>query len=163
MVGTHPARLSEPSPKIPKQLSKNTKSMLPISKKRHGSIYNIAISQRNCSSARTGHYTQAHEILQENFPLHHQDWACPNRRYPLAIDDDSSHLPVQNSTQTLEKAPSVGAHLSMVDEAEKGTANQTCSTPDAWKTQGTKATAKLTLNLFSKHNVSRKDRHDSAQ
>ncbi len=29
--------------------------------------------------ASQGHHTQALVLLSDNFPLHHQDWACPNR------------------------------------------------------------------------------------
>jgi len=29
---------------------------------------------------RSGHTALALQVLQTNFPLHHQDWACPNRR-----------------------------------------------------------------------------------
>ncbi|MFT5584665.1 MAG: hypothetical protein ACI9VR_002250, partial [Cognaticolwellia sp.] len=35
--------------------------------------------------ASQGHYTQALALLSDNFPLHHQDWACPNRQGILGI------------------------------------------------------------------------------
>lgn len=35
--------------------------------------------------ASQGHHTQALALLSDNFPLHHQDWACPNREGILRI------------------------------------------------------------------------------
>jgi hypothetical protein len=35
--------------------------------------------------ASQGHYAQALALLSDNFPLHHQDWACPNREGILRI------------------------------------------------------------------------------
>lgn len=35
--------------------------------------------------ASQGHHSQALALLSDNFPLHHQDWACPNREGILRI------------------------------------------------------------------------------
>ena len=49
----------------------------------HGSrFYNIK-QLRNATVrqlARSGAYTEAYTLFMDNFPLHHQDWACPNRK-----------------------------------------------------------------------------------
>lgn len=49
----------------------------------HGSrFYNVKQFRNACvrQLAKAKSYDAAFEILQENFPLHNQDWACPNRQ-----------------------------------------------------------------------------------
>jgi hypothetical protein len=48
----------------------------------HGSrFYNIKAARNEAVRvlARAGRYAEAREVLQQHRPLHHQDWACPNR------------------------------------------------------------------------------------
>lgn len=56
----------------------------------HGSRYYNIKQLRNETVrqlARGGHFGLARQALQMNFPLHHQDWECPNREgILLAID-----------------------------------------------------------------------------
>ena len=49
----------------------------------HGSIfYNIKQLRNACTRqlARKGEIAAALDIFADSFPLHHQDWACPNRK-----------------------------------------------------------------------------------
>ncbi len=49
----------------------------------HGSrFYNIKQIRNDAvrQLARAGHAETARQILRDNYPLHHQDWACPNRQ-----------------------------------------------------------------------------------
>ena len=97
-----------------------------LSKASHGSKFYNVKQFRNATIrqlARAGHYKHAHRVLQDHFPLHHQDWACPNREgILLAIDGRLLALSGDSSAEAiLEKALNVGdKFLSMVDEAESG-------------------------------------------
>ena len=49
----------------------------------HGSKFYNVKQLRNATVrqlARAKHYAAAYTLFQDNFPLHHQDWACPNRQ-----------------------------------------------------------------------------------
>ena len=97
-----------------------------LEKAKHGSRFYNVKQLRNATVrqlARSHHYQEAHLVLQDNFPLHNQDWACPNREgillaldgRLLALDGDP------RAEETLSKAIQVGTtFLRYVDEAEKG-------------------------------------------
>ena len=56
----------------------------------HGSRYYNIKQLRNEAVrqlANAGHYAIARQVLQMNFPLHHQDWECPNREGILVAID----------------------------------------------------------------------------
>ena len=56
----------------------------------HGSRYYNIKQLRNEAVrqlANAGHYAVARQVLQMNFPLHHQDWECPNREGILVAID----------------------------------------------------------------------------
>jgi hypothetical protein len=49
----------------------------------HGSrFYNVKQFRNACvrQLALAGSFTESYLLLQQNFPLHNQDWACPNRK-----------------------------------------------------------------------------------
>lgn len=87
----------------------------------HGSrFYNVKQFRNACTRqlARIGHYQQALSVFNDSFPLHHQDWACPNReglllvivgRLEVANGDVASGIAtlqrsIQSSKDFLEKA-----------------------------------------------------------
>ena len=97
-----------------------------LEKATHGSRFYNVKQLRNATVrqlARSGHYMEAHDVLQDNFPLHNQDWACPNREgILLAIDGRLLALGgASNAEAILDKAISSGrTFLQYVDEAEAG-------------------------------------------
>ena len=93
----------------------------------HGSrFYNVKQFRNACTRqlARLGHYTEALTVFESSFPLHHQDWACPNREGLLLVlmgrleflsGDDSKGL------TTLQRSIKASLlFLTQVDEAEQG-------------------------------------------
>ena len=79
----------------------------------HGSrFYNVKQFRNACTRqlARLGHYEEALSIFKESFPLHHQDWACPNRKGLLQVilgrlefsagDTDEGIMTLQQSIQS---------------------------------------------------------------
>ncbi len=92
----------------------------------HGSrFYNVKQLRNGCvrQLARGGYFLDAEKLLQENFPLHHQDWACPNREgILLAISGRLLLLGgADNAEAQLRKALSAGQQfLKQVDLAEQG-------------------------------------------
>lgn len=93
---------------------------------KHGSRFYNVKQLRNATVrqlARSKKYQEAHLVLEENFPLHNQDWACPNREGILrAIDGRLLALAHDASAEeTLQHAISLGLEfLHNVDKAEKG-------------------------------------------
>lgn len=94
----------------------------------HGSrFYNVKQFRNACTRqlARMGHYQEAKSIFEGSFPLHHQDWACPNREGLLLVIlgrltalSESTNAGIQ----TLEKSIQIGLDfLKHVDAAEQGT------------------------------------------
>ena len=94
----------------------------------HGSrFYNVKQFRNACTRqlARLGHYTEALTIFKQSFPLHHQDWACPNREGLLLVlmgrleflsGDDSTGI------TTLEQSIAASLQfLNQVEQAEDGT------------------------------------------
>ena len=74
--------------------------------------------------ARGGHYDLARQGLAMNFPLHHQDWECPNRQGTLlAIDARLAALDRdKHAAENLKKARSItDAFLAKVAEADSQT------------------------------------------
>ena len=93
----------------------------------HGSrFYNVKQLRNACTRqlAKTGHFTEAQEIFQTSFPLHHQDWACPNREGLLLTLSGRLYLQdsqTERGRETLQKALDAGYRfLEMVGEAERG-------------------------------------------
>jgi hypothetical protein len=93
----------------------------------HGSrFYNVKQFRNACTRqlARLGHYTEALTVFENSFPLHHQDWACPNREGLLLVligrleflsGDDSKGL------TTLQRSINASLlFLTQIDEAEQG-------------------------------------------
>ena len=100
----------------------------------HGSrFYNVKQLRNSCvrQLARSQNYSLAYELLEENFPLHHQDWACPNRAGILhAISGrlmlmETSDVQTNNTgEQKLNQAVKEGlAFLEQVTLAEQGKIN----------------------------------------
>jgi len=72
--------------------------------------------------ARAGHYGLARQILAMNFPLHHQDWECPNREGILvALDGRLAALQGdQVAASRLAEARALSdAFLKQVDTADQ--------------------------------------------
>jgi hypothetical protein len=97
-----------------------------LEKGTHGSrFYNIK-QLRNATIrqlARAGKYQMAHRVLQDHFPLHNQDWACPNREGILRAIDGRLLALAENplAEETLNKAISLGTiFLQNVEKAEQG-------------------------------------------
>ena len=68
--------------------------------------------------AAHGHYDLARQVLAMNFPLHHQDWECPNREGILiALDARLAALDgAENTDALLKKARQASdAFLAQVD------------------------------------------------
>jgi len=90
----------------------------------HGSRYYNIKQLRNEAVrqlARSGHYTVAKQALEMNFPLHHQDWECPNRTGILmAINGRLAALAHQGTAaDTLKRARgSTDDFLKKVDAAQ---------------------------------------------
>ena len=90
---------------------------------KHGSRYYNIKQMRNEGVrvlAAGGHYDLARQVLAMNFPLHHQDWECPNREGILvALDARLAALDGAVNTETLmNKARQVSdAFLAQVDAA----------------------------------------------
>ena len=91
---------------------------------KHGSRYYNIKQLRNEGVrvlAARGHYDIARQVLAMNFPLHHQDWECPNREgILLAIDARLAGLDgVANTDALMLKARQVtDAFLAQVDSAD---------------------------------------------
>lgn len=90
----------------------------------HGSRYYNIKQLRNEAVrqlARSGHYTVAKQALEMNFPLHHQDWECPNRTGILmAINGRLAALARQGTAaDTLKRARgATDEFLQQVDAAQ---------------------------------------------
>lgn len=90
---------------------------------KHGSRYYNIKQLRNEGVrvlAARGHYDLARQVLAMNFPLHHQDWECPNREGILvALDARLAALDgAENTEALLNKARQVSdAFLAQVDAA----------------------------------------------
>ena len=93
----------------------------------HGSrFYNVKQFRNGCTRqlARLGHYEEALSIFNGSFPLHHQDWACPNREGLLLVivgrlemsagDLDSGTATLQRSIQSSKD------FLEKTEQAEQG-------------------------------------------
>jgi len=97
-----------------------------LEKAQHGSRFYNVKQLRNATVrqlARSKSYLMAHKVLQDNFPLHHQDWACPNREGILrAIDGRLLALAKDEQAEhTLASSIKLGQDfLIKVDRAEKG-------------------------------------------
>ena len=91
----------------------------------HGSrYYNIKqmLNEGVRVLARAGHYRLARQILAMNFPLHHQDWECPNREGILvALDGRLAALQGDKfAASRLAEARSLSdAFLKQVDTADQ--------------------------------------------
>lgn len=94
----------------PKALQQCKKAISILDDLPHGSrFYNIKQFRNACTRqfARLGLYEQALEIHQSSFPLHNQDWACPNREALLLILSAQLHLAnhnLQKGREDLRKA-----------------------------------------------------------
>ena len=58
------------------------KAITELDNYKHGSrFYNVKQFRNACvrQLARAEHFDLAHSLFMQSFPLHHQDWACPNR------------------------------------------------------------------------------------
>ena len=93
----------------------------------HGSrFYNVKQMRNACTRqlARTGHFEEAQEIFQTSFPLHHQDWACPNREGLLLTISGRLYLQndqTEKGRETLKQAIQAGYDfLENVKRAENG-------------------------------------------
>jgi len=92
---------------------------------KHGSRYYNIKQLRNEGVrvlARSGHYALARQILAMNFPLHHQDWECPNREGILvALDGRLAALQGDSlASSRLAEARSLSdAFLKQVDTADQ--------------------------------------------
>ncbi len=93
----------------------------------HGSrFYNVKQFRNACTRqlARLGHYKEALSVFNGSFPLHHQDWACPNREGLLLVivgrlemfagNFDAGVATLQRSIQASKE------FLQKVDKAETG-------------------------------------------
>jgi hypothetical protein len=92
---------------------------------RHGSRYYNIKQLRNEGVrvlARGGHYGFARQILAMNFPLHHQDWECPNREGILvAIDARLAMLDGDPKAEArlIEARQITDAFLAKVNQADR--------------------------------------------
>ncbi|MAA79184.1 MAG: hypothetical protein CL916_07975 [Deltaproteobacteria bacterium] len=119
--------ITSPLPDDPQKSMQAYRKHIPfLEKAKHGSRFYNVKQLRNATVrqlARSGHFMEAHEVLQDNFPLHNQDWACPNREgILLAIDGRLLALAEDPSAEIiLDKAIESGTtFLQHVDEAEQG-------------------------------------------
>ena len=103
------------------------KAMQELDSYTHGSrFYNVKQMRNACTRqlARAGHFSEAQEIFQTGFPLHNQDWACPNREGLLLTISGRLYLQDQQKIQgqkILQKAIDSGLKfLEQVSKAEKG-------------------------------------------
>ena len=81
--------------------------------------YNATI----CRLARASRYEEAYAVHLLNFPLHHQDWACPNRDGLLKALGGRLLAETQSpeaETALLESIHSSQAFLEKVTQAERG-------------------------------------------
>ena len=93
----------------------------------HGSrFYNVKQFRNACTRqlARMGHYQEALSLFNQSFPLHHQDWACPNREGLLLVIvgrlEALEHSPEQG-LDTLQRSIDAGlTFLEKVSQAEQG-------------------------------------------
>ena len=93
----------------------------------HGSrFYNVKQFRNGCTRqlARMGHYKEAKTIFDGSFPLHHQDWACPNREGLLLVIlgrltalSESTDAGIQTLEQSIQSGLNF---LKQVDDAEQG-------------------------------------------
>ena len=93
----------------------------------HGSrFYNVKQFRNACTRqlARLGHYEEALNIFNDSFPLHHQDWACPNREGLLLVIVgrlEFSAGQFDTGIQTLRRSIDASkAFLENVNQAEQG-------------------------------------------
>ena len=93
----------------------------------HGSrFYNVKQFRNACTRqfARLEHYSQALKLFEKSFPLHHQDWACPNREGLLLVILGRLHvLSGNNETGLTVLQQSIDAgleFLNKVTQAENG-------------------------------------------
>ena len=106
------------------------KAVADLDKYTHGSrFYNVKQFRNACvrQLARAQHFELAHTLFMQSFPLHHQDWACPNREgLLLAI---SGRLLIQDGQMEagrteLQKSIKAGTtFLQQVTLAEQGKIN----------------------------------------
>lgn len=126
-LSTAAKAITSPLPSNPKKSVQAYKKHIQyLENATHGSRFYNVKQLRNATVrqlARSGHYMEAHDVLQDNFPLHNQDWACPNREgILLAIDGRLLALGgASNAEAILDKAILSGrTFLKYVDEAEAG-------------------------------------------
>lgn len=109
----------------------------------HGSRYYNVKQVRNAGVrqlALNGDYADARAILSDNWPLHNQDWACPNRAGILTALDGVLALAGGNHTEgqdQLRTALQQGeAFLAQVDEAARKTGQGQHQGPGQSRPQG---------------------------
>ena len=93
----------------------------------HGSRYYNIKQLRNEAVrqlAVAGHHSVARQVLQMNFPLHHQDWECPNRAGILMTIDArllAAVAPAQARDRVVRARAVTDAFLAEVNSAEAAT------------------------------------------
>jgi len=93
----------------------------------HGSRYYNIKQLRNEAVrqlAAAGHHSIARQALQMNFPLHHQDWECPNREGILMTIDarlTAASAPAKARDQVVRARTLTDAFLAEVNAAEAAT------------------------------------------
>ena len=93
----------------------------------HGSRYYNIKQLRNEAVrqlAVAGHHSVARQVLQMNFPLHHQDWECPNREGILMTIDArllAAVAPAQARDRVVRARAVTDAFLAEVNSAEAAT------------------------------------------
>lgn len=123
--GTHLSKVIETTPKAAVTLCKEATATLDAYT--HGSrFYNVKQFRNACTRqlARLGHYAEALRIFKDSFPLHHQDWACPNREGLLLVIVgrlEISSGQFDTGIQTLRTSLNASKEfLEKVDQAEQG-------------------------------------------
>ena len=92
----------------------------------YGSLFYTKKQLRNATIrqlARASRYEEAYAVHRLNFPLHHQDWACPNRDGLLKALGGRLLAEAQSpeaETALLESIHSSQAFLEKVTQAERG-------------------------------------------
>jgi hypothetical protein len=95
----------------------------------HGSLFYNLKQIRNASVrqlARKGHFEEAYAAHQLNFPLHHQDWACPNRDGLLKALGGRLLAEANHKDADAELLSSIESSLTFLEKvtlAEKGQIN----------------------------------------
>jgi hypothetical protein len=96
-----------------------------LDKMGHGSRYYNIKQLRNEAVrvlAQAGHPRVAIQVLQMNYPIHHQDWECPNREGILVAIEGrlSAQAGLQNAMARLTEARGLtDAYLAKVDSASR--------------------------------------------